>query len=295
MRKKIDNIEDSEWIFRLSLQIFNLRDNVHLCPEERRAFDVAYFPLFEKMRECNDARRELDEFINRHVRDVKEGRCIGITNGQISVLEDIEPKLNRLFKEFFVTARTVLYHLFGQKDTRPQKNRPKKPLPKSVTEILLGHDLSFVQIRKDETFEEEVEAFLKKVPGEASRALIDMLRSDRKAWSTALIEIRDIIIHDVTCPRLKMNYAVIEGILTALFPTVQKTELRECVRLFWENLVGAVEETVVACLALKLPPNLMIFRLSEEARDPHLPMRWQFAPRPPHIPQGVIPGPPPKS
>ncbi|MFI5090873.1 MAG: hypothetical protein ACHP7P_12515 [Terriglobales bacterium] len=288
--KKLYDAENSEWAFRLTIQIFNLSAAVLHRPEEQRAFREVHAPLFDSMRECYDAQLELNRFIEKHLQDVAAGRCVEVTNGHLTLLEDIEPKLNRLFKDFFVKARTVLYHLFGQELRKKSHRKPRK----SVTEVLLGHDLSFVQLGDDAKFDEKAQEFLQKVPGEAAKGLIDMLRGDRKAWSSGLIDIRDTIIHDVTCPQLKMRYVAIEGVPRVAFPTVQKTELREFVRLFWDNLCGAVEETIVSCFNIKLSPLFVMYRLAEGARDPQCPMRYQVAMRPANIPPGVIVGPPPK-
>ena len=206
------------------------------------------------------------------------GHCVKITNGNLSVLEDVEPALNRLFKDFFVKARTVLYHLFGQKSPKG------KALTKSVTEVLLGHDLGFVQLDDDAKFERKAQEFLHKVPGAAANGLIDMLRDDRKAWSSGLIDIRNTSVHDVQCPRLQMRYFAIADEAKVALPTVQKIELRKFIRIFWDNVCEAVEDTIVACFNVKLSPQFVICRVAEKSRDPNCPMRYQVAMRPANVP-----------
>jgi hypothetical protein len=281
--KKLYDAANSEWAFRLTIQLFNLSKAVLHRPEEQKSFRDVHTPLFDSMRECYDAQLRFNEFIEKHLRDVAAGRCVEITNGHLTLLEDIEPTLNGLFKDFFVKARTVLYHLFGQKSY-------KKPHNKSVTEVLLGHDLGFVQLDDDAKFEQKAQEFLQKVPGEAAMGLINMLRGDRKTWSSGLIDIRNTIIHDVTCPRLEIKYVAVDGTARVALPTVNKTDLREFVRLFWDNLCDAVEETIVACFNVKLSPLFLICCIAENARDPHCPMRYQVAMRSANIPSDVIVG-----
>ncbi|MGB8065890.1 MAG: hypothetical protein WCF26_28665 [Candidatus Sulfotelmatobacter sp.] len=284
--KKLYDAEHSEWAFRLTIQLFNLSKAVLHRPEEQDGFRKAHGLLFNAMRECYDAHVEFSKFIEKHLQDVATGRCVEITNGHLSVLEDVEPALNRLFKDFFVKARTVLYHLFGQKSSKG-----KVPV-KSVAEVLLGHDLSFVQLDDDAKFERKAQEFLQKEPGEASKGLINMLRGDRQTWSSGLIDIRNTIIHDVKCPRLQMKYFVIGGEAKVAFPTVQKTELRKFIGLFWDNLCDAAEDTIVACFNIKLSPQFVFCRVAQQARDPHCPMRYQIAMRPADVPPGVIVGSP---
>jgi hypothetical protein len=282
--KKLYDAEHSEWFFRLTIQLFNLSKAVLHSSEEEQSFRDVHAPLLEAMRECYDVHLEFNKFIAQHIEDVAAGRHVEITNGNISIINDIEPSLNRLFKDFFVKARTVLYHLFGQ------KVRKGKASIKSITEVLLGHDLSFVQVEDDAKFEKKAQEFLQKVPGEAAKGLINMLRGDRQTWASGLIDIRDTIIHDVKCPRLKMRYAIIEGQVKIGFPTVQKTELRKFVDLFWQNLSDAVEDVVVCCFNVKLSPVFVMCRVAEKDRDPNCPMRYQVAMRPENIPVGVIVG-----
>src|SRR5215831_5451961 len=48
--KKLYDTEDSEWAFRLSIQISNLSKAVLHTHEEQKAFDEVRTPLFESMR-----------------------------------------------------------------------------------------------------------------------------------------------------------------------------------------------------------------------------------------------------
>jgi hypothetical protein len=181
MLKRLGDVEDSVWVFRILIQLNQLSAGAPLSPENRAAFESALQQLFTCLRECNDARRELGRLIKQHIEDVREGRSVVVSNGHIEVLEDIEPVLNRTTNSFFVAARTALYHLFGQK-TDPSKG----PHARSLTEILCGYNLSFAQSKKDATFEQEAAKFLLAKPGWAANHLIDVLRSDRTTWSPGL-------------------------------------------------------------------------------------------------------------
>jgi hypothetical protein len=145
---------------------------------------------------------------------------------------------------------------------------------------LLGRSISFVQVKSDAEFEKGAAGFLRDVPGKKAQCLMDMLREDRVAWSSTLIGTRDRIIHDVGCPQLKMNYRVAGGKVSAFFPTVSRQELRQYLNLFWENLYQAVEETVLLCIAVRMPGNIVPCRIPDDRVDPKLPFRWCFAFRP---------------
>jgi hypothetical protein len=205
-------------------------------PDEQEEFCHVHGLLFDGMRECHDVQLELHQFIEKHLEDVAAGRCIHVTNGNLMLLEDIEPKLNRVFKDFFVKGRTVLYQLFGQKPYKGQIQR-------SVTEVLLGHDLGFIQVEDDAKFEKRAQEFLQKIPGEAAKGLIAMLRGDRQTWCSGLIAIRNIVIHNLACPKLKMTYVLVDGKPRDAFPTVHKINLQKFIHLFWNNLCDSVEET----------------------------------------------------
>lgn len=281
--KKLYDANDSEWAFRLSIQISNLSQGILHQPDEQEEFRQVHGLLFDVMRECHDVQLELHQLIDKHLKDVAAGRCVRITNGILMLLEDIEPKLNRLFKDFFVKGRTVLYQLFGQKPYKGQIQR-------SVTEVLLGHDLGFIQVEDDAKFEKKAQEFLQKIPGEAAKGLIAMLRGDRQTWCSGLIDIRNTVIHDVACPKLKMTYALVDGRPAVAFPTVNKINLQEFIYLFWNNLCDSVEETIIGCFNVRLSPLFVFIRVAEGARDPHCPMRYQLAMRPDNVPAGVIVG-----
>jgi hypothetical protein len=222
--------------------------------------------LVEILRECRDVQLELAALIDGHAKEVESGVGVEVVNGYIQVLNDIEPKLNRLFKDFFSKARTALYHLLGQGRASD-----------SVTCFLLGRSVSFVQAKDDSKFEEGAARFLRDIPGEKAQALMNILRGDRAAWSSTLIGTRNRIIHDIDCPQLKMTYRIAEGKVCAFFPTVSRQELRQYLNLFWENLYQAVEETVLLCIAIRMPENIVPCRIPDEQVDPKLPFRWCFA------------------
>jgi hypothetical protein len=225
--------------------------------------------LVESLRECRDAQLELVALIDGHTKEVEAGVGVSVANGHIQVLNDIEPKLNRLFKDFFSKARTALYRLLGQRNA-----------PKSVSYFLLGRSISFVQAKDDTKFEEGAARFLRDVSGDKAQDLIDMLRGDRAGWSSTLIGTRDRIIHDIDCPQLKVNYGVAAGRVRAIFPTVSGQEIGQYLNLCWENLYQAVEETVLLCIAIRMPDYIVPCRIPDDKIDPKLPFRWCFAIRP---------------
>jgi hypothetical protein len=76
------------------------------------------------------------------------------------------------------------------------------------------------QQREDGSFELKAAKFLTEVPGEKAQALMEALRGDRGAWILKLIAIRDRIVHDISCPQLKMHYRLEGRTVAAVFPTV---------------------------------------------------------------------------
>jgi hypothetical protein len=200
-----------------------------------------------------------------------EGRAVAVGNhGVISVLEDFEPTLNRAVNSFFVSSRTALYHLFGQRDDSSKGSHTR-----TVSEILTGDNLNFVHAKKDTTFKTEAEKYLDRHRGPASVHLIDILRSDRTSWTLGLQEIRDKIIDDTTYEPLRMLYQARGQKVAVGFPRLNGVELLEFVEMFWNNLVDAVEEIVLACIATRLPVYMAIVPVPEDRRDPKLPYRWR--------------------
>jgi hypothetical protein len=260
--------EDSEWYFRLTIQIFNLSKAAFFTEADEKQFREVYSPLVESMRECHSARAELLRLIETHANDVATGKCVKVTNGTMSLLEDIEPNLNRLFKDFFVKARGVFYQLFGQQAYKGSK-------PKSVTEVLLNYDLGFVQMEDDQKFEKKLAELSKKVTGDKHQKLLAMLSSDRRTWASAMIRVRDQVIHNTNSPRLKMTYVLKGGIPRVGFPTINSKGIVELVETIWENLVECVEETVLQCLSTKTS-FLVLMKIPEDKRDPNYPAKWCF-------------------
>jgi hypothetical protein len=272
MLKRLTTAEEAEWFCRLTIQLFNLSETAFRDPRDLEHFKRLQMSLVESLRECRDVQLELATLIDGHTKEVESGSgaVSMLSSGHIHVSNDIEPKLNRLFKDFFSKARTALYHLVGQKDT-----------PESVTYFLLDQrSISFVQVKEDAMFEKCAAKFLQDVPGEKAQGLMNMVRGDRATWLSTLIRTRDRINHDIECPQLRMTYGVVGGELRAGFPTVSGQELRQYLTLFWENLYQAVEETVLVCIAMRMPDNFVPCRIPDDRVDPKLPFRWCFAFRP---------------
>jgi len=269
--KTLGDAEDGVWMFRIIQQISQLSQGAALSSSDRAEFEAAHKLLFECMRQCSDARHELWRLMEQHVKDISEGRAVVVGNlGVISVLDDFEPTLNRAVNSFFVSSRTALYHLFGQRRAVSMGSHAR-----TVTEILTGENLSFVHAKKDTTFEAEAKKFLDSHPGRASAHLIDILRSDRTSWTLGLQEIRDKIIHDTTYEPLRMLYQARGQKVAVGFPRLNGVELLEFVERFWNNLVDATEEIVLACVATRLPAFMAIVPIPEDRLDRELPYRWQ--------------------
>jgi hypothetical protein len=134
--------------------------------------------------------------------------------------------------------------------------------------------LSFVHANNT-TFEAGAKKFLDKHPGQASAHLIDILRSDRTTWTLGLQEIRNRIIHDTTHEPFRMLYQARGQKVAVGFPRLNGVELSEFVEMFWTNLVDAIEEIVLACVATRLPGWIAIVPIPEDRWDQELPYRWQ--------------------
>ena len=271
MLKRLGDREDAIWIFRVLNQLNQLTQGAALFGSERAEFEAAHMRLFEFMRQCNDARRELIRLVQKHIQDVGEGKSVTVGgNGHIIVDEDIEPALNRALNSFFVASRTVLYHLFGQKD-----DPSKGPHVKTVTEILTGYNLSFAQVHKDTQFDKFAKEYLNaKSNGAKETHLIDVIRSDRATWTLGLQDIRDKIIHDTSYQGLKMIYKANRNKVAIGFPRLNGVDLIPFMEMFWNNLVDAVEEIVVACIDTRMSAFITFVRIPEEKWDPNLPNRW---------------------
>jgi hypothetical protein len=269
--KKLGNSEDAVWIFRILNQINQLSQGAPLGTSDRAEFESAHLRLFELLRQCNDARRELIQLVQQHIEDVSVGRSVAVIgSGHIRIEDDIEPKLNRIVNSFFVAARTVLYHLFGQRE-----DPSKGPHTKSATEILTRYNLSFVHIHNDAKFEQAAARYLAFDTSRMAAHLMDVIRGDRKSWSLGLQDIRDTIIHDTRYLGLKVIYKANGNKVAIGFPRLNGVEMIEFVELFWKNLVDAVEEITIASLATRMSSAIAIVPIPEEEWNPELPFRWR--------------------
>jgi hypothetical protein len=268
--KTIADPGDSEWLFRLLQQISQLSQGALLSENERADFDSARMRLIEVLRQCNDARKQLIELFTEHVEHVAEGRGVFVNeSGALIIEDDIVPRLNRAVNGFFVPARTALYHLFGQKPVAG-----KKPA-KSILEILTGFNFGFVFIFNSVRFEQAAQNYLSQIPGVRSKALIDVIRSDRDTWSLGLQEIRDTIIHDTEYDGLKMVYQA-NGIKIAIgFPRLNGKPMLDFVEMFWNNLIESIEEVILLTLCTRMPPLVALDRIPQNEWDPTLPFRWR--------------------
>jgi hypothetical protein len=268
--KTIADPDDSEWLFRLLQQISQLSQGALLSENERADFDSARMRLIEVLRQCNDARKQLIELFTEHVEHVAEGRGVFVNeSGALIIEDDIVPRLNRAVNGFFVPARTALYHLFGQKPVAG-----KKPA-KSILEILTGFNFGFVFIFDSVRFEQAAQNYLSQIPGVRSKALIDVIRSDRDTWSLGLQEIRDTIIHDTEYDGLRMVYQA-NGIKIAIgFPRLNGKPMLDFVEMFWNNLIDSIEEVILLTLCTRMPPLVALDRIPQNEWDPTLPFRWR--------------------
>ena len=268
--KTIADPGDSEWLFRLLHQISQLSQGALLSEHERADFDSARMRLIEVLRQCNDARKQLIELFAEHVEHVAEGRGVFVNEaGALIIEDDIVPRLNRAMNGFFVPARTALYHLFGQKPVAG-----KRPV-KSILEILTGFNFGFVFIFDSPRFEQAAENYMSQVPGVRSKALIDVIRSDRDTWSLGLQEIRDTIIHDTEYDGLKMIYRA-NGIKVAIgFPRLNGKPILDFVEVYWNNVIDSIEEVILLTLSTRMPPLIALDRIPQNEWDPTLPFRWR--------------------
>jgi hypothetical protein len=269
--KKLGDREDAVWMFRVFNQINQLSQGAALVASDRAEFESAHKRLFELLRQCNDARRELVQLVQQHIEDVRVGRSVAVTDsGIIQIEDDIEPRLNRLVNSFFVAARTVLYHLFGQRE-----DRSKDLHTKSITEILVKYNLSFVHTHDGVGFDREAAKYLAFDTSCMAAHLVEVIRGDRQSWTLGLQDIRDKIIHDTSYQGLKMIYKANGNKVAIGFPRLNGVEMIEFVGLFWQNLVDAVEEIVIASLATRMSSAIAIVRIPEEEWNPALPLRWR--------------------
>jgi hypothetical protein len=258
--------EESNWYVRVTLQIFHLCGAAFPDTSEESEFKRRVMTLASKLHECRDAQLDLNRFVEQHTKEVESGKIARAENGHIRLLANSDVELNRLYSSFIDAARKVLYHLFGQRDK-----------PDSVTYMLLGRSISFVQVRNNEEFEKYAAQFMRDVPGDVATSLIDMLRGDRDSWAKVLIGTRNRIEHDVDCPSLQLSYGVSGDVVRVAFPTINGCELRTHLNTLWENLFQAVEETLVLCASVRMGEMFVPQRIPEHLVAPNLPFRWSLA------------------
>jgi hypothetical protein len=268
--KTIGESGESEWLFRLLQQISQLSQGALLSESERADFNSARMRLIEVLRQCNDARKQLTMLVAEHIEHVAEGKGVFVNEAGVLIIDDdIVPRLNRTVNGFFVPARTALYHLFGQKPVAG-----KKPA-KSILEILTGFNFGFVFIFDSARFEQAAQHYMSQVAGLRSKALIDVIRSDRDTWSLGLQEIRDTIIHDTEYDGLKMVYQV-NGVKVGIgFPRLNGKPMLDFLEMFWNNLIDSFEEVILLALCTRMPPLIALDRIPHNEWDPTLPFRWR--------------------
>jgi hypothetical protein len=265
MLKSLYKPPHSEWAARITLQITHIADAA-LQGDRRTAFATKQFSLFKIMQECFDVLLALHQFIEGHEKEVASGHgTVRVENGHIVLDGDPDISLNRLFKDFIVKSRTVLYHLF------------------SITKFL-DYDLGFFQIKEDSKFELAANEFLVKLPGRRGEVILDLLRGDRRSWSPILIEVRNLVIHNVDFPSLRIVHFVENGKARVIFPTIQKSDLRQFSQTIWDNLFEFVEDVEVLLLGVHLSPVMVVFQRPPSQRVSNDPAKYTVVMRPADVP-----------
>lgn len=270
MLRKLYDAEHSNWAARLMLGLAVVRDAALRTDAEKEAFDKGFLAMFGSLRECYDTKLAVVQFTLGYTERLAAGKAASVTNGNLSLLEDADVPLNRLFKDFIVKARTAVYHVLA------------------VTEQL-GFDFGFFQIKDDAEFEQKAAAFLLKHPIMGLDGIVEMLRGDRKTWSTLLIGVRNMVIHDVDCPKLAINYGItVSGEVRCAFPRVQGLTLPEFLDITWNNLFEFAEDMIAFSLALKFPPMLVLRVTPESKHTGNPPVKYSLAMRTPQMPGGFV-------
>jgi hypothetical protein len=141
--------------------------------------------------------------------------------------------------------------------------------------MLTGFNFGFVFIFDSVKFEQAAQKYMGRVPGVRSKALIDVIRSDRDTWSLGLQEIRDTIIHDTEYNGLKMVYQANGNKVAIGFPRLNGRPILDFVDMFWNNLIDAVEEVTLLALCTRMPPLVAVDRIPPNEWDVALPFRWR--------------------
>lgn len=270
MLRRLYDAEHCNWAARLMLGLATVRDAALHAEAEKEAFDKVFAAMFGSLRECYDAKLAVAQFGLDYTERLAAGKAASVANGNLTLLEDADVPLNRLFKDFIVKARTAVYHVLA------------------VTEQL-GFDFGFFQMKDDAEFEKKAAAFLVRHPIKGLDGIVDMLRGDRKTWSALLIGLRNRVIHDVDCPKLAINYGVTaSGEVKCAFPRVQGLALAEFLDTTWNNLFEFAEDMTAFSLALKLPPMFVLRMTPDSEHTGNPPVKYGLTTRTPQMPEGFV-------
>jgi hypothetical protein len=79
---------ESEWLVRVSFQLFHLAEAAFPHRGELERFKTRQMMLVDKLRECRDAQLELDRLIDQHTKEIESGEAAIINTGRIQVTKD---------------------------------------------------------------------------------------------------------------------------------------------------------------------------------------------------------------
>ena len=93
MLKLLAPREESEWVVRVSLQLFHLSEAAFSSPRRTGEFQDATNVAGRKAAKCRAVQLELNRFIEQHKNEVESGEAAIVENGRIHLTKDAEPAL----------------------------------------------------------------------------------------------------------------------------------------------------------------------------------------------------------
>lgn len=225
---------------------------------DRLAYDKSFGPVFQNLLEANFARKFAIDLLEKHAKDVDEGKDAVVQGHQINVNNPIDDKLNMFFKDFFIRGAIATDCLI--KHTRH-----------------MGYDIGFLfsdgQDGKDKKFKKGLKRFPIPETDERFTRLRDAIKHVKQSWYSSFLKMRTQIEHDgYKLPEIK--YHEENGKVIAMAPSFDGKSIQDVLDMSWENLSNLCEEIIVYIISLKLPDHLVIIMIPPEKRDKNLPVRF---------------------
>ena len=236
---------------RIFLGVLHLRDQVYADPAKRDSFDTPYDYVTSALSSARDSSRKLGRLWKHHGEMIASGKIAKIDGGNIHVHESIDKDLRSEIETFLNAATRCL----------------KTGMQNIASE--LGMNIGFL-FQKMDAFEKGIATHQRTDPDLAAYL------QQTRAWSEPMLKSRIDLEHGTGYfPRI--GYAVENGGVKAIEPTVDGKRVSEFVDFTFDRLCCFVEELSSHCLRCKMPKGVTLTEIPPANRVSEVPERFRIA------------------